>query len=147
MRQQQASPATRMKHDPAGSRPTAERRRFPRIRISLVVRYAPRQYGIDVPPDLWVGRTLNISRSGAMLELYHPLVGGGLLEMSLIQSNPLGCVDIVGRVNRCDLAPPLESSELQDNRRTRFRVAVDFTRALALRELRVLHELEALETY
>jgi hypothetical protein len=123
-----------------------ERRRHPRVPIVLMVRYAPRQYGPDTPPELLVGQTVNISRMGVALEISHRLRLGGLIEMSLIQQNPLGCVDVVGRVAWCQ-PQHYPGSDDAESPPLRYLVGVEFSRLLSIRELRTLHESALLDAY
>lgn len=113
--------------------------------ILAVVRYAPRQFGSNVPPDLWEGKTINISRSGAALELPHILRRGGLVELSLIKSDPPRCVSVVGEVVRCERIPGGESIDTDGSPRARYLTGVEFTRTLEIEELSVLRESHPLE--
>jgi len=105
-----------------------------------MVRYAPRQLGSHVPPDLWEGRTLNVSRSGAALELAHRLRQDGMVELTLIQPNPPRCVSVVGKVVRCDPIPGSHSRDPNTTPRSCYLVAVEFTRTLDIEELTLLRE-------
>lgn len=127
------------------ARPESERRQFKRISVKALVRYAPRQYGSDVPPDLWEGQTINVSRSGAALNLPHRLRRGGAIEMSLIQSNPPRCVMVVGRVVRCERIPGGDRLEADGSTHPRYLVAVKFDRVLDIEELALLRESAAPE--
>jgi hypothetical protein len=146
VRKSGSSQSSRKKARQAGEQAKVfeERRRYPRVWIALPVRYAPRQYALDVPPELHEAKTVNISRSGMALEVSHRLHRGGLIELAILQNNPPGCVDVVGTVTRCE---PLHSSDasLPDLNPPRYVVAVKFTRLLSLRELRTLHQTAMLE--
>lgn len=122
------------------SKSKKEKRRFQRIVVSVSVRYAPRQFGSNVPPDLWEGRTLNVSRSGAALELSHMLRRGGMVELTMIQSNPPRCVSAVGEVVRCEQIPGVHSIRPDGTGHTCYLVAVEFTRTLEIEELALLRE-------
>jgi len=122
-----------------------DRRRFRRYEISLPIRYAPRQYQSDVPPDLWEGTLVNISRSGAAIKLMHRLRRGGTLEISFIQHNPPRCVSVVGKVIRSELLPGLHALTLDGTARGAHLAAVEFARVLDIEELATLREAPALD--
>lgn len=112
-----------------------EQRRYRRILVSASVRYAPRQFGSNIPPDLWEGRVVNISRSGAALKLSQRLHSGGLVEMAIIQSDPPRCLGVVGKVIRCEPMLEIDSADPNKTPLTCYLVAVEFTRTLDLEEL------------
>jgi hypothetical protein len=114
--------------------------------LKTTVRYAPRQFGSNVPPDLWEGRTINISRSGAALELPHRLRDGGMVELTLIQSNPPRCVNIVGEVVRCARIPGISGTGTDGTPGgPLYMVAVQFQRILKIEELAMLRESRPLD--
>jgi hypothetical protein len=123
-----------------------DKRRFRRMPVLAVVRYAPRQFGSNVPPDLWEGKTLDISRSGAALDLPHILRCGGMVELSLIKSDPPRCVSVVGEVIRCDRIPGGDTTDADGSARARYLVGVNFTRTLEIEELSVLRETHRLDS-
>jgi len=117
-----------------------DRRRHRRIPISADVRYAPRQFGSDTPSDLWEGLLVNISCSGAAIRVQHKLRRGGVLELSFIQTNPLRCLDVVGKVVRCEPLPGLHPLTPDGTARQCHLVAIEFTRLLDVEELAMLRE-------
>jgi hypothetical protein len=111
------------------------------MELSTTVRYAPRQFGSDVPPDLWEGKTLDISRSGSALELPHRLRAGGMVELTVIQTNPPRCVNVVGEVVRCKQIPGRRVPHADGSPGgSLYAVAVQFTRVLEIDELATLRE-------
>jgi hypothetical protein len=121
-------------------RSDTERRAYRRIPLSASVRYAPRQFADDVPPDLWEGRIINISRSGAAFKISTPLRDGGLVELSIIQANPPRCVSVVGKVVRCESMLEMDLTNPEGEPHRCHRVAVEFTRTLDIEEIALLRD-------
>lgn len=108
--------------------------------IPVVVRYAPRQYASEVPPDLWEGLTVDISRNGVAFELYRGLRHGGAIELSLIRFNPPHCVSVVGKVVHCRRIPGGDSVGADGTLRARYRAGVEFNHLLKTEDLVSLEE-------
>jgi len=121
-------------------RSETERRQYRRIPLSASVRYAPRQFADDVPPDLWEGRIINISRSGAAFKISTPLRAGGLVELSVIQANPPRCVSMLGKVVRCESMLEMDLTNPEGEPHRCHRVAVEFTRTLEIEEIALLRD-------
>ena len=116
-----------------------ERRRFRRIAMRVAVRYAPRQYGSDVPPDLWEAHTVDISRSGVALEIVHRLRRGGTVELTFIQNSPPRCINVVGEVVRCERIPGASAVGTDGSPGGPvYRVAIQFSRILDMEEIALL---------
>ena len=122
-----------------------DRRRFRRLSFSAHVRYAPRQYGSDTPPDLWEGSLVNISRSGAAIKVLHRLRRGGVLEISFIKNNPLRCVSVIGKVIRCEPMSGLHSFSPDGTSRPCHFVAIEFSRLMDVEEIAMLRDAQALD--
>jgi len=117
-----------------------DRRRFHRYPIPAQIRYAPREFGDNVPSDLWEGALVNISRSGAALKVMHRLGPGGVVEISIIKDNPPRCVSVTGKVVRCEPLPGLHLLSPEGTARRCYLVAVEFNRVLEIEELASLRE-------
>ena len=118
----------------------AERRKHKRIAVKFSVRYAPRQFGSDVPPDLWEAQAVNVSQSGAALKLPHRLRPTGQVELSLMNHNPPRCISIIGEVVRSERLHGVEMRDAEGEERPAYLVAVEFTRLLEINELAMLRD-------
>jgi hypothetical protein len=123
-----------------------ERRRFRRIALRVTVRYAPRQFGENVPPDLYEGKTVDISRSGVALEIPHRLRLGGTVELALIQQDPPRCISVTGDVVRCSAIPGSRSVDGEGMSHHGFLVAINFSRILEISEISNLHDAGPLDS-
>lgn len=120
------------------SETATDRRKFKRIAVSVAVRYAPRQFGDDVPPDLLEGRAVNLSRMGAGVEISHKLRIGGRVELTFMQTDPPGCVSVLGEVVRASRVPGGVGVGRDGQPAPLHIVGLKFTRMLELRELAML---------
>jgi hypothetical protein len=118
----------------------AERRKHKRIDVKFAVRYAPRQFGSDVPPDLWEAQAVNISQSGAALKLPHRLRATGQVELSLMNHNPPRCISVIGEVVRSERLHGVDMKDAEGQARPAYLVAVEFTRLLEINELAMLRD-------
>jgi len=122
-----------------------ERRQFRRIPLFVMVRYAPRQFGSNVPPDLWEGETQNISRSGAALKLPHRLRRGGRIELTFINGDPPRSISVVGDIVHCRRIPGAEIKADDGTPLPLYLVGVKFSRTLDLEELAMLRGQDSLD--
>jgi hypothetical protein len=116
-----------------------ERRQFPRLKVNATVRYAPRELADKVPVDLWEGATMNLSRTGAAVELAHSLHHGGAVEMFFMKSDPPRCISVVGRVVHSDRQPRDADTSRANSDNPCYLTGLEFTRLLNSDEIASFH--------
>ncbi len=120
---------------PANNR---NRRRHARITVSAEMRYGVRECAHQTPPDLWEGTVINISASGVAFKTHNKVTEGAHIEMVIVQSNPTRCMQLFGKVLRCENLLEINKSEPDKSPSRCFLVAVEFAQVLSVEELAML---------
>ncbi|MCX8036876.1 MAG: PilZ domain-containing protein [Candidatus Sumerlaeia bacterium] len=114
------------------------RRRHARIAVSADMRYGVRESAHQTPPDLWEGTVVNISISGAAFKTSRKVAEGAHVEMVILQSNPVRCIQLLGTVKRCENLLEINAAEPDKSPSRCFLVAVEFAHLLSVEELAML---------